>query len=161
MVWTAEQTVAFLAHARDHRLYPMCDLIAHRGLRRGEAVGLPWGDLDLESATVTIREQLIQLGWEVERGRPKSDAGERVIALDSGTVRVLRAHRERQREERAAWGDAWVDSDLVFVREDGSPLHPAMVTRTFRSLCEEAGLPADPAPRPPARRSNAGARGEG
>jgi hypothetical protein len=38
-VWTAEQVGAFLDAASDDRLYPICHLIAYRGLRRGEAVG--------------------------------------------------------------------------------------------------------------------------
>jgi hypothetical protein len=41
MVWTPAQTNVFLTTARQDRLYALYHLIAHRGLRRGEAVGLP------------------------------------------------------------------------------------------------------------------------
>jgi integrase len=60
-VWTARQTAQFLRFARDHRLYAMFHLIALRGLRRGEAAGLTWSDLDLGAGTLTVAGQLQQL----------------------------------------------------------------------------------------------------
>jgi integrase len=47
-VWTATQTAVFLAAIVGDRLYAAYHLIALRGLRRGEAAGLRWCDLDLE-----------------------------------------------------------------------------------------------------------------
>ncbi len=54
---------------------------------------------------------------------------------------MLRAHKARQAAERLAWGPAWVESGLVFAREDGSALHPEFVTRHFEMLARHAGLP--------------------
>lgn len=141
MVWTPQQTGQFLDGAADDRLYALYHLIAFRGLRRGEAVGAAWTDLDLDAGLLHVRSQIVQLGWATETGAPKSDAGERVVPLDDETVIVLRAHRARQLEERMAWGPAWTDSGLVFTKEDGSPLHPAYVTSHFEHLASKAGLP--------------------
>lgn len=141
MVWTPQQTGAFLDHAVKHRLYALYHLVAYRGLRRGEACGLRWEDVDLEAGTITPRRQLRQIGWEVEEADLKTDGSEAPIALDRATVDVLRAHRVRQSEERLAWGEAWQGVGHVFTREDGSPLHPASVTAVFERLAFEAGLP--------------------
>ena len=103
MVWTPDQTSRFLASARRDRLSALYHLIAHRGLRRGEAIGLPWTEVDLDEASVTISQQIIQIGWEVDRGEPKTDSGVRVVPLDTETVEVLRTHRVRQEAERALW----------------------------------------------------------
>lgn len=54
---------------------------------------------------------------------------------------VLRAHRKRQLEERMSWGAAWVDSGLVFTREDGSPLHPQTLRWHLQRLAKAAGVP--------------------
>ena len=43
--------------------------------------------------------------------------------------------------ERARWGAAYQDHDLVFARENGLPLRPEYVLRRFRSLAADAGLP--------------------
>jgi integrase len=45
-VWTPAQLAQFLASIASHRLFAVFHLIAMRGLRRGEACGLRWEDLD-------------------------------------------------------------------------------------------------------------------
>jgi Phage integrase, N-terminal SAM-like domain len=150
MIWTPEQTGQFLDHAAEDPLYPLFHLIAFRGLRRGEACGLPWSETDLTNQTITITAQITQVGWAAEFGEPKSDASGRVVSLDTDTAKVLRAHRARQNRARRALGEAWVDSGLVFTDTDGSPLHPAKITTRFQE--HRSRISTHPAPRPPARR---------
>jgi integrase len=50
MVWTPAQLGTFLDHAVGDRLYALDHLVAHRGLRRGEACGVRWQDIDLRPA---------------------------------------------------------------------------------------------------------------
>src|SRR6266700_2266320 len=64
-VWTAEQTAQFLHYVRDNRRYALFHLVALRGLRRGEAAGLRWSDLDLDARTLTVTGQLQQLGGQL------------------------------------------------------------------------------------------------
>jgi len=141
MVWTPAQTQVFLARAARHRLYAMWRLIASRGLRRGEGCGLRRTDTDLRAAITSIRWQITQLGWETAQGAPKSDAGERQVALDADTVADIRAHRQRQQKEKAEAGQDWTDSGFEFTNPDGTPLHPAAVTDAFEQLAYLAGLP--------------------
>jgi len=63
-VWTPEQTGRFLDSAVSDRLYAMYQLIAFRGLRRGEAVGASWTNANLERAELTICWQILQLGYD-------------------------------------------------------------------------------------------------
>jgi integrase len=57
-VWTAAQTAQFLHAIAGHRLYAAYHLIALRGLRRGEAAGLRWCDVDLDGKVAVISQQL-------------------------------------------------------------------------------------------------------
>lgn len=139
MVWTPTQTGAFLDSIEDDRLAPLYHLMAFRGLRRGEACGLGWADVDLDGGTLTVSWQLVQLGWAVEGGRPKSDAGARVVALDAATVAVLRAWRSRQSQERLALGAEWEDNGRVFTRVNGQELHPGYVSAHFDLLVTRSG----------------------
>lgn len=143
MVWTEVHTGHFLDHceAAGERLYALFHLIALRGLRRGEACGLHWTDVDLINGTITIRWQITQLGWATELDSPKTDASEDTVVLDDATVAVLRAHRRRQLEERLAAGPGWIDTGLVFTTPTGQALHPANVTDHFKFLTKQAGLP--------------------
>ncbi|MFD8493878.1 tyrosine-type recombinase/integrase [Amycolatopsis sp. NPDC059657] len=141
MVWMPEQVGEFLDHAYGHPYYPLYHLIAYRGLRRGEACGLPWSETNLDTQDITISSALVQLGWKVEFGEPKSEASGRIVALDNATTETLTEHKEHQDRQRLAAGDAWQESGLVVTNPDGTPVHPAKVTDVFQELADAAGLP--------------------
>ena len=145
MVWTPRQLGTFLDAAEHDPLYALFHLIAHRGLRRGESCGLAWTDVDLDAARLTVRQQIVQLGWDIYEDKPKSDAGDREVALDAGTVAALRVHRRRQVASRLQWGPAWVDSGKVFTREDGSvtPRGPCRSRRSLRTSWRRKSPGAD------------------
>jgi integrase len=110
------------------------------GCRRGEAIAARWEDFDLEAGRWEIRRALGVVNGAPRMGVPKSGRG-RVVALDAVTVAALQSHLTHQREERLAWGPAYQDHGLVFCRENGTPLHPNVVTHVFVRLAAQAGLP--------------------
>jgi len=140
-VWTARQLATFLDVVAEDRMFAAWWLIALRGLRRGEAVGLRWVDVDLDQRVIMIDQQRIAFGHTVTVGPPKTRASRRTIALDRTTVAHLRTHLYRQRAERDAAGEAWHDTGYVFTTDDGTPLHPDWITRRFRHLVVTSGLP--------------------
>jgi integrase len=103
--------------------------------------GLTWRCLDLESARVSVEQQLIPTRGGVSVGPPKSTRSRRTVALDAETMNVLREHREIQLAERAFAGDSYLDQDLVFADELGGPIHPQRLTQRFGELRKAAGLP--------------------
>jgi integrase len=57
-------------------------------------------------------------------------------------VAVLRVHRKAQLEDHAGAGLGRPRAEgLIFTDEQGEPLHPNMVSRTFTKLVREAQLP--------------------
>lgn len=141
MVWTPAQLGVFLDFAVRDRLYALYHLIAFRGLRRGEACGVRWVDADLDEGLLGVVKQLVVVGKKVQEGDLKTESSEATVALDTGTVAVLRTHHHLQKQERLAWGAAWTDSGRVFTREDGSPLKPGWVSDHFERMSFAAGLP--------------------
>src|SRR5438128_1416996 len=85
---------------RDERLYALWWLVALRGLRRGEAAGPRWSDIDLDHGQLEIIRQRTTAGHQVIECAPKSAASARTLALGKHTVRILRAHAARKRLER-------------------------------------------------------------
>jgi len=71
-VWTAAQTAQFLHAITSHRLCAADHLIALRGLRRGEAAGLRWCDVDLDGKAAVISQQLQQYDGKLAVCRPKT-----------------------------------------------------------------------------------------
>ncbi len=141
MVWTRNQTAAFLQRAKGHEFYALFHLIAFTGLRRGEALGQRWVDLDLSAKTMSVVQQVTEVDGEIYTSTPKSDAGERDVALDDTTVAAIKAWRRHQAELRLAAGPDWQDTGLVFTTADGGELTPSWVSDQFRLLITEADLP--------------------
>lgn len=129
------------AIAQNHPLYAAIHLIAYTGIRRGEALGLRWQDIDLEAGTISIVQTL---GRSLHKGLvfqpPKTNRSRRSIDLDPGTVDVLRAHKVKQLEHRLLLGEAYQDTGLVFPDPLGAPLNPMALTRAFQSLAHVLGL---------------------
>ena len=116
-------------------------LAASTGMRRGEVLGVRWQDIDFDRRRVAIRQTIISIDYRVEIGEPKTARGRRSVALDSGTVTALRAHRVKQNQLKLMLGEAWQDNDLVFCRDDGTPVHPDRFTQMFDKHVRDSGLP--------------------
>lgn len=81
------------------------------------------------------------MGLSASNRPPKSRAGERVVGLYKDSVKDGKAHRSRRRRERLAAGEAWQDSGRMFTDEAGAALSPEWVSRRFKEMAAEAGLP--------------------
>lgn len=139
-VWGVDEVRAFLHHASAERLYALWLLLATTGLRRGEALGLRWKDLELDIGRAAIRQTLSSVGGKLSFSTPKTAKSRRSVSLDPATVATLRAHRKAQLTERLAWDLGYEDHGLVFCRENGTPVRPDTLTRQFRDMATDAGL---------------------
>jgi integrase len=110
---------------------------ATTGVRRGELLGLRWGDIDAERATLQVRRAIKHndgAGWVI--GPPKTHQ-ERTIALDSFTMAVLTEHRARV-ETRAREASTALDPDgyvLTFDPSAAEPMKPDSLGQAFGRLC--------------------------
>ena len=139
--WSAEQLRAFLEATKAERLSPLWHLLAMTGLRRGEALGLRWEDVDLEAARISVRRALIPNGATVVVSEPKTAKGRRSVALDPETVAVLKRQAAQQLEDQTR-AKHWSETGLVFTKEDGAAWHPEVVSRFFRQAVTRSTLPA-------------------
>jgi integrase len=87
-----------------------------------------------------VRHTLVSVNYAIQDSTPKTHQA-RTIDLDTHTVEQLRAHKRRQEGEPGAWGPGYQPSDLVFRREDGSPIHPDLFSQAFEKLVRDSRLP--------------------
>ena len=139
--WTGAQLRTFLAAIADHRLFAAYLLGATTGMRRGEVLGLRWTNVDLRRRRIKVIETVLNVGYEITAGTPKTARGRRTVAIDAATADALRDHRARQALEKRVAGPAYTDLGLVFARPDGSYVHPDLYSQTFRRAVRRVGLP--------------------
>ena len=138
--FTPEEAKRFLQAIKGHRLEALYSVALALGLRRGEALGLHWDDVDLEQGTVSVRFALQRVNRTLQRVEPKSARSRRTIAIPDFALKALREHRARQLEERLLAGSRWKETGSVFTTTIGTPLDPDNVNRNFKPLLEAAGL---------------------
>ncbi len=141
--WDAATLRQFLdaSRAAEDRHHALWVLLATTGMRRGEALGLRWSDVDLDAGRARIVQTIIQTRNVVSVGEPKTARGRRPISLDPATVAVLRAHRHRMLQERLLVGPDFDDLGLVFHQPDGGWLRPDAVSEVFLRRIRRYGLP--------------------
>jgi integrase len=139
-IWTPDELSRFLHSEKDNRNLPYYLLVAGTALRRGEALGVRWPQLDLDRGELEIWNNLTVAGneviWSTTKGKRR-----RTLALDPLLVTVLRRHRVRQHEERLEAGPRWRDTGLVFPKQDGERQDPRTVSQYFDRACRKARLP--------------------
>jgi integrase len=135
--WTALQLATFLESSRSHRLWPAIYVAATTGMRRGEVLGLRWGDVDLNRCRLSVHRTIIAIAYETAESTVKTRNSRRVIDLAADTIAVLRTWRDLQLTE----GHTVNDDQLVFCRADGRPLHPHSLSQTFERLSSRSGQP--------------------
>jgi integrase len=136
-----EDAKRLLESIRGDRLEALYTVALAIGLREGEALGLRWQDVNLETGVVTIQVGLQRVEGRLRLKNLKTDHSRRSIALPEFAITALRTHRARQLAERMQAGELWADHGLVFTTSLGRPLDSRNVVRRFKRALEQAGLP--------------------
>jgi len=116
-------------------------LLLRLGLRKGEALGLRWDEVDLDAEEVTIAHTIkFPEGGGYTLKEPKTEDSVRTIPLLSMELTALRQHRKAQTARRLAapvWHEA---DDFVFTTSIGTPIHQRNATRWWHSLLKDADV---------------------
>jgi len=133
-IWSEPSVQRFLTAAEDDDLSLLWFLFLETGLRRGEALGLHWNNVDWESSSIRIAETAVQDKTGTGRGmviQPmgKTDGARRVILISDDLLQRFRT-----------WRRSHTTSPLVFPSPLGKPLTADLVARRLDALAERAGV---------------------
>ena len=129
--WTPEYCTKFLDSIKDHRFYPIFLLYFTYGMRRGEALGLRWCDIDFESKVIHIRQQLVEMGRHIFINDPKTEQSRRDLPIMPEVEKTFLELSKLEHEPNA----------LVFRSRTGTPYQPNNVFRFFKKQTRLLGLP--------------------
>jgi len=61
--------------------------------------------------------------------------------MPADVMAALRTLNAQQKRERLALGPTWIDTGLIAINEDCSPIRPESYSKAFRRQCAAAGVP--------------------
>lgn len=159
--YSIAEVQAILAEAKSGRNAARWAIALALGLRQGETLGLRWVDVDLDTATLWVRQGMKRARYghgcggscgkkaghcpkrqrtNALTGDTKSRAGRRAVGLPDELVAMLKLHREEQDRERRAAGQLWQEGGWVFTSPIGEPLNPNTDYHNWKALLERANV---------------------
>jgi len=140
-VWTPDEAQHFSEVARSSHYGPIWLVLAATGMRRGEALGLRWQDVDWVNDVLHVRQQVVMVHGSPQIQQPKTRASHRAVPVDRWLIDELREHKVRQNERRLLLGEAWQERGLVFPTAVGTPVSGRNLDREYKKLLRQAGVP--------------------
>ena len=116
----------------DHPYYGLFLFMYHYELRRGEAFGLHWKDIDFTENTIHIRQQVYLVGREPKIGLLKTRASVRDLPLLPSIKQELQAEYER-----------WLypdDDELLYLTKKDNQIDGRSFIKTFKDAARKVGL---------------------
>ena len=142
-IWDELQVSQFLVAVRGQRNEILYHLALATGMRRGELLGLQWGDMDWASGILRVERQVIEPeGGGFEFQTPKTDYGRRAIQLEPGLVGRMRQQLTLVELTRIFARGKWQEHNLIFPSTVGTPINGYTLSKEFHRLCQAAGTPA-------------------
>jgi len=114
-----EDVERFLSSARQAPwpYYYLFYTMLFTGLRRSEALGLTWGNIDLDLWTISVTQTLHKLsGGKCVIQPPKTRKSRRQVTMPPSLALLLRTYKEQADMQRLLTGKTLEDTDLVVLR---------------------------------------------
>ncbi|MFC6695955.1 tyrosine-type recombinase/integrase [Nocardioides daphniae] len=137
---TVDEVKVLFRQSRDNRLHALLVVIALLGLRRSEALGLRWEDVDLEAGTLTVNQGLHRVDGKLQVMPTKTARSRRTLPLPDVVAEVLRDHRDHQEKERVDLAERWPSSGFVFTTPIGTPIDPDNCSKFVQASLKAAGV---------------------
>ncbi|SDH00718.1 Phage integrase family protein [Aneurinibacillus thermoaerophilus] len=128
-VWSEEETIRFLAVAKQSRYYIVFLLAIYTGMRQGEILGLRVRDVDIQRRTISINRIMLNNGKGFKEGT-KTSGSSRTVVFPSSIVPDLQKAIEGKQPD-----------DTLVMTSICTTLKPNNITRRFRNLIEVAKVP--------------------
>lgn len=139
-----EDAKAFLSALDGEPLFwrAFMNVLITTGLRRGEAVGLQWGDIDADKLTITVQRNVtIDTGSADKYHVGATKTGEtRTVPISPRVLALLGALKQ---EQQARFGAVMLPTAYIFssAADAYKPIYPTEPTRWQRKFTERHNLP--------------------
>ena len=145
--YSAEEVQTLLAFAKDDPLYIPIVLAVYCGLRRSEALGMSWSNIDFEKNKIYVKQKVVEVSRNGKKyieisDELKTESSRRVFAMHPDVKKILLEHKEKQemykKQFRRSYSKKYLD--MVCVDQLGVLLRPNFVTEHFDSFLKKHGM---------------------
>ena len=141
VIYDEKQIRQLLDAAAGTEMELVIDMELCLGVRRGELLGLEWGDIDWEHNQVKIiRNRVVVDGKSVVK-EPKTATSVRTLDVPLPLMQKLRKHKMQCMSNKLRLGKAYTATNYIIVHPDGKPIYPEYLSQMLTKLQERAGLP--------------------
>lgn len=137
---SAEELRDFLGAAEEYENITNCSfiyLLAYSGLRRGEAQGLQWKDIDFDSKLLSVKRTKDKNGVR----KPKTKRSRRTILLDDLIIHQLKVYRTWCKKTKLSFGKQLKDDDYIFIsHQTGMPIADNTIKYSFERIFKKTGI---------------------
>ena len=142
-LWTVEETRKFMDTAQHHPWYFAYVLIFTYGMRRGEALGLRWSDIDFKHDTFRVRQQIQNLDERLQALPVKTKDSQRDLPLTPHIKALLldKAQAMGINLSQNAPDFTYSTENLILKSKVGTPVAPRNFNRALDMLIQKAGVP--------------------
>ena len=118
-------------------------LVLATGVRRGEACGIRWSDIDWRHKTIHIQRTVVKLSGEpIFTKESKTASGNRLVYVSKEMLKLLKAWKNEcawQMEQEL--NQTLTGEDYLFRQPNGDPMVPTTFTFRFKKILKQNGLP--------------------
>lgn len=139
--YTAEQANKLLEVIHGEVLEPVIMLGLLFGMRRSEALGLRWSDINFKNQTIVISNTMTQMRTLLIDEHTKSFTSHRMLSVMDDVIGYFKRLKAQQEANKREYGDKYHDSDFVCVWPDGRIILPGYVSHNFKKLLAKYDLP--------------------
>jgi integrase len=141
-VWDKESRTKFFQAIKEHKYSDLLRFTMATGLRRGEVCGLRWEYVDFMERQIHIYKKIIRIsGKGLVESEPKTEKSKRTVTMTPNLEELLRKVQGTQIGQRDELEDGWVNSGYVFSQPDGRAIDPDLITKAFKKMVKEVGMP--------------------
>lgn len=114
------------------------------GVRREEMLGLRFQDTNWEQNSATLFQEVLvnpdKGGGVIFDEDLKTEESAKAIPLTAGLIKILKRRKKVVAQNKLLFGAQYKDHDLVFCKEDGSPINPKTLYNNFKKFTRSIGI---------------------
>ena len=145
--YSVDEVKTLLEHAKEDIIYIPVVLAVYCGLRRSEALGLSWSNIDFENDKIFIGQKVLEVVrdgkmTQVISDEMKTESSRRSFKMIPEVKEILLEHRQRQADFQKQFRKAYSKKhlDMVCVNPLGELIKPSYITAHFPKLLKQYGM---------------------